>query len=411
MGRKRHSSGSPQILVIGGGISGHIAAIELAGRGAQVTLVDGNDRMGGRWYSPNSGAWLPEPGLHLIHGKGPLSRSLLRANKSHLPFVPIDIESTEVINGKRITAIPRRLSTAVDAGLNRIQAAAWFVGWKRTQKAGQIHPSLCHGNDNICGDWVSALSLLTNYSPALSLDPLAISTRVRRGCMLNRLWIPVGGTNAILSRLAIATNLLNVSRQSSLRVLRIEQKGMAWLVHFKNGQSLNFDGILLSLPSSSTMRLLKNSGYASNLSHPSNSRRVVIRSIGGKTRLLGSSSIRIDIGLNLIAAELGAIDKSRIPKDESSLVEIVVCLNPNESEDEGQRRIDHFLNKIQGHNPQMELSSKALTIDSGTIEGDHPPFRHFAATAFEDAPGELLSDAAAARALFAAQRLSSSFFI
>ena len=63
-------------VVVGGGVAGLAAAVQLAADGATVILIDSRDTLGGRVRLRDSGNWLLDPGLHLLRRKGPLNQLL-----------------------------------------------------------------------------------------------------------------------------------------------------------------------------------------------------------------------------------------------------------------------------------------------------------------------------------------------
>ena len=65
-----------RVVVVGGGLSGLSAAIQLAVDGAEVILVESNETLGGRVRLRDTGDWIIDPGLHLLRSKGPLNQLL-----------------------------------------------------------------------------------------------------------------------------------------------------------------------------------------------------------------------------------------------------------------------------------------------------------------------------------------------
>lgn len=67
-----------RVAVIGGGIAGLSAAIQLAAEGAAVTLFEAKETLGGRVRLQDSGDWILDPGLHLMRRRGPFQQLLRR---------------------------------------------------------------------------------------------------------------------------------------------------------------------------------------------------------------------------------------------------------------------------------------------------------------------------------------------
>ena len=67
-----------RVVVIGGGVAGLSAAIQLAAEGAAVLLVDLKGTLGGRVRMQESGEWVLDSGLHLMRRRGPFQQLLRR---------------------------------------------------------------------------------------------------------------------------------------------------------------------------------------------------------------------------------------------------------------------------------------------------------------------------------------------
>ena len=84
---RTHRNGHPQspdcdVIVIGAGAAGLIAAGELVEAGQRVTLLEARDRIGGRiWTRRETGVAVPiELGAEFIHGHAPITEGLLTAS-------------------------------------------------------------------------------------------------------------------------------------------------------------------------------------------------------------------------------------------------------------------------------------------------------------------------------------------
>ena len=66
------------IIIVGCGIAGLVACRNLLERGANVTILEGRDRPGGRIHSIHSDIGIVEAGAEFIHGELPLTLQLLR---------------------------------------------------------------------------------------------------------------------------------------------------------------------------------------------------------------------------------------------------------------------------------------------------------------------------------------------
>ena len=63
-------------IVVGGGIAGLAASVQLAADGHEVMLVEQRDILGGRVRMRENSKWLLDPGLHLLRRKGAMNQLL-----------------------------------------------------------------------------------------------------------------------------------------------------------------------------------------------------------------------------------------------------------------------------------------------------------------------------------------------
>lgn len=63
-------------IVVGGGVAGLAAAIQLAADGHEVLLAEQRDTLGGRVRMREKSRWLLDPGLHLLRRKGAMNQLL-----------------------------------------------------------------------------------------------------------------------------------------------------------------------------------------------------------------------------------------------------------------------------------------------------------------------------------------------
>jgi monoamine oxidase len=91
---------STDILLIGAGAAGLLAARELAAAGRRVCLVEARDRVGGRVHTllPPGFTQVIEAGAEFLHGEVPLTRSLLR--EAGIAWQAADGHTYQVQNGQ-----------------------------------------------------------------------------------------------------------------------------------------------------------------------------------------------------------------------------------------------------------------------------------------------------------------------
>ena len=63
-----------RVVVVGGGVAGLSAAIQLAAEGASVFLVESKDILGGRVRLQDAGEWILDSGVHLLRTRGPFQQ-------------------------------------------------------------------------------------------------------------------------------------------------------------------------------------------------------------------------------------------------------------------------------------------------------------------------------------------------
>src|SRR4051812_28622103 len=80
--------GRQNILVLGGGIAGLAAAVELARAGRRVTLIEANRRLGGRIFTRQRNGLPVELGAEFIHGGDKPFWKLLRRSRLKTIRVP-----------------------------------------------------------------------------------------------------------------------------------------------------------------------------------------------------------------------------------------------------------------------------------------------------------------------------------
>lgn len=184
-------------IVIGGGVAGLAAAVQLAADGSTVLLIESKDTLGGRVRMRDSGNWLLDPGLHLMRRKGPLNQLLrkLRAPR---------------VLGSRWN---HREMLAIDAD------------------AGQ------------------ALTVLAT----MSMDA--------EGVKVPEFVIPRGGWSSLVGRLIVSANQLDVMFDvgSSVEELVLGQDGRLASVRV-SGNDIECDEVVLAIPPSESARLLESAG-------------------------------------------------------------------------------------------------------------------------------------------------------
>ena len=151
-------SSAPRVVVIGAGFAGLAAAYELSRDGANVTVLEARNRVGGRVLSFQDlvpGGTM-EGGAELIGTNHPIWMDY--KERLGLKFIDITEEDGEapiVLNGRRLTAAQSaQLWEDMTAALNRLNADAAkipdpFAAWTAPDAAAWDRRSLA--------DWIAAL--------------------------------------------------------------------------------------------------------------------------------------------------------------------------------------------------------------------------------------------------------------
>jgi len=91
---------SQDIIIVGGGVAGLFAARELLTQGYPVTVLEANDRLGGRIHTIHDSSFDPpvEKGVEFIHGNLPLTFQLLK--EAGIEYSPVGGRMVRVVNGE-----------------------------------------------------------------------------------------------------------------------------------------------------------------------------------------------------------------------------------------------------------------------------------------------------------------------
>jgi hypothetical protein len=184
-------------IVIGGGVAGLAAAVQLAADGSTVLLVESKDTLGGRVRMRDSGSWILDPGLHLMRRKGPLNQ-LLR--KLRAPRV-----LGSRWNNREILAIDSDASQAL-----------------------------------------TALATMSMDAEVIKIPEFVI---------------PRGGWSSLVGRLIVSTNQMDVMLDvgSSAEALVLGPDGKLASVRI-SGNDIECDEVILAVPPSEASRLLESAG-------------------------------------------------------------------------------------------------------------------------------------------------------
>ncbi|WP_027577968.1 NAD(P)/FAD-dependent oxidoreductase [Bradyrhizobium sp. Ai1a-2] len=228
------------IIVVGAGAAGLMAARELGRAGKKVTILEARDRCGGRIYSLSTEefGYPAEGGAEFVHGEAPVTHALLR--EAGLSLVPV--------HGTRWNAEHGAFSRdeAPDLGADRLgQALAdlktdvTVADFLERHFAGPEHSRLRH----------SIVRRVEGYDAA---DPALASTLALRDEWMNREPSPqariAGGYGALIAYLAAECRRQAAVIHLNSAVRAIEAADGRALVHCANGEKYAGDRVILTVP-------------------------------------------------------------------------------------------------------------------------------------------------------------------
>jgi monoamine oxidase len=92
-------SKTENIIIVGGGVAGLMAATQLLEQGYVVTILEASDRLGGRVHTIHNSSFehAVERGFEFIHGNLPLTIQLLK--EAGIEYKPVKGEMVRIVNG------------------------------------------------------------------------------------------------------------------------------------------------------------------------------------------------------------------------------------------------------------------------------------------------------------------------
>jgi len=233
-------------IVVGGGVAGLAAAVQLASDGSTVLLVEPKDTLGGRVRMRDSSSWMLDPGLHLLRRKGPLNQLLrkLRAPR---------------VLGPRWN---HREMLAIDADHNE------------------------------------ALTALTTMSVG------------SEGAMAPEFVLPRGGWSSLVGRLIVASNQMNVvlDAGSTAEAINLGDDGRLSSVRV-SGKDIECDEAVLAVPPAESARLLESANLDASGLRRCTEHRVAALDVALEGRPMRPYSGIFDASRGIIAVDATAEDR------------------------------------------------------------------------------------------------------
>ena len=229
-----------QIVVIGAGAAGLMAARELARAGRMVTILEARDRCGGRIHSLRAAefGYPAEGGAEFVHGEAPVTRGLLR--EAGVCLLPIQGTRWTVENG----TLSRDEPTVPYLGrlhkvLAELQSDMTVADFLQQHFPGPEYGQLRR----------SVVRMVEGYDAA---DPALASILAVRDEWMGRGTGPqtriVGGYGALVDFLAAECRRLGIVIHLNAAVRAVDASRGRALVHCANGDRHEGDAAILTVP-------------------------------------------------------------------------------------------------------------------------------------------------------------------
>lgn len=214
------------VVVVGGGLAGMVAAIEAADVGARVALLDARGRLGGRARSDEIAGVLHNVGPHALFRRGVAARELRRVGVRFAGRTPTQgvrfVLGGEVVRGPSrgdrsptARALLRAARAAGDPGLDRIPLAGW-LGEQRLDPDSRA--------------FLEAAVRISTYVDAPDRFSAGAAFRQLRTAFTGGIWYLHGGWASLVTALRQRLDDRGVQVETGAPVDSLERDGATWLI-------------------------------------------------------------------------------------------------------------------------------------------------------------------------------------
>jgi len=232
-------------IVVGGGVAGLAASVQLAADGHEVLLIEQRDTLGGRVRMREKSKWLLDPGLHLLRRKGAMNQLLRKLRAPRVLGQRWNERNFNPIGCDKNRALQALTTMSTENQINKIpQFVIPRGGWS-----------------SLVGRMIAAANQV-----GVTFDP--------------------GGTAESLN--------LNSGKLSSVRI---------------SGKDVECDAAVLAIPPSETARLLESAGLDTTPLHSCTERRVAALDVALEGRPMRPYSGLFDEESGIIAVDMTSPDR------------------------------------------------------------------------------------------------------
>lgn len=248
-------------VVIGGGVAGLVAAVELAQRGAEVALLEGAAQLGGRARTHHVGGFSFNQGAHALYVGGAFHAALKRFAIAIHGKPPATNGTSMALYRGKLGVLPRSLASLARSGLLSVGDKLTFVRIQSFIKDGErpsgsfaawldgerLSPAL--------RATIEAFARLSTYGNAPADMSAAATLDQMRMAMQGVIYVD-GGWSALIDGLATRARSTGVEIRTGASVVSIETGHSGVRVKLTDGDAIGASTVLLAVSPNEAYKLL-----------------------------------------------------------------------------------------------------------------------------------------------------------